>query len=308
MSYSLESKPLTTPSLEDIASTIEYGLRKNFETVAVSVENCPDLSKPPFNLPGSGLCGSPRIADVGGPPFLLPLVNRSKIYDISKLTELIGLPDAFVFGAGAGPFNHVGVNSEMMPNLVTGKNANNNSRVCKIENDNYKLVKLPQQQGNCGLMINMFASEGLPGNVLKVKVKKRTGSENFVTCIRKALAEKYQENSVGLGGIFRLVSGEAKCHVMPDFSTVPINSDDEVANWLKFFNFPAPMVFFSVLVSQDPGLDLRVEHSHGYGETYGGHYHCDVTPDTVEYEAYYQVAETIYRIDRPIETHQMGRD
>lgn len=42
------------------------------------------------------------------------------------------------------------------------------------------------------------------------------------------------------------------------------------------------------------GLDLRVEHTHGYnvekGE--GGHFYCDITPDEVEYLGYFAVAES----------------
>lgn len=57
------------------------------------------------------------------------------------------------------------------------------------------------------------------------------------------------------------------------------------------------------------GLDLRVEHTHGFshhGE--GGHYYTDTTPNTVEYLGYFLPAEFVYRIDRPMETHNVGRD
>ena len=49
---------------------------------------------------------------------------------------------------------------------------------------------------------------------------------------------------------------------------------------------------------RDPGLDLRVEHSHGWGEaevSSGGHYHYDTTPAEVEYLGYYNLAQYIYR-------------
>lgn len=57
------------------------------------------------------------------------------------------------------------------------------------------------------------------------------------------------------------------------------------------------------------GLDLRVEHTHGFshhGE--GGHYYIDTTPNLVEYLGYFLPAEFVYRIDRPAETHSVGRD
>ena len=40
----------------------------------------------------------------------------------------------------------------------------------------------------------------------------------------------------------------------------------EVNQWLKFYTVSAPLTVLSVFVSRDPGLDLRVEHSHGWGE------------------------------------------
>ena len=83
---------------------------------------------------------------------------------------------------------------------------------------------------------------------------------------------------------------------MPDFSACPINNNDEVNNWLQFYEMTAPLTVLSVLVSRDPGLDLRGEHSHGGGENnQGGHYHYDTSPDTVEYTGYYNIADTCYR-------------
>ena len=83
---------------------------------------------------------------------------------------------------------------------------------------------------------------------------------------------------------------------MPDFSPCPIKNDEEVAQWLQFYEMTAPLTVLSVLVSRDPGLDLRVEHSHGWGENnQGGHYHYDTSPDTVEYTGYYNIADTCYR-------------
>ena len=83
---------------------------------------------------------------------------------------------------------------------------------------------------------------------------------------------------------------------MPDFSPCPINNNDEVNQWLQFYEMTAPLTVLSVLVSRDPGLDLRVEHSHGWGEeNQGGHYHYDTSPDTVEYTGYYNIADTCYR-------------
>lgn len=53
-----------------------------------------------------------------------------------------------------------------------------------------------------------------PLQVLCVKVRGRTGGDNFVTCMRKALAVRYEDNPVGIGGVFQILSGKAKLHVM----------------------------------------------------------------------------------------------
>ncbi|KAI1285889.1 Ester hydrolase C11orf54 -like protein [Halotydeus destructor] len=112
-----------------------------------------------------------------------------------------------------------------------------------------------------------------------------------------------------MGGVFLIKSGKAKIHVMPDFSKTPLTSDDDVNNWLKFFECEAPLVCLSTLHSTESGLDLRMEHTHCFSNHgQGGHYHYDTTPDEIEYEAYYNVAETLHRIDRPKETHNIGRD
>ena len=50
--------------------------------------------------------------------------------------------------------------------------------------------------------------------VLRVRARGRTGQDNFVTCMRKGLAKKYEDNPVGMGGVFQILSGKAKLHVM----------------------------------------------------------------------------------------------
>ena len=44
----------------------------------------------------------------------------------------------------------------------------------------------------------------------------------------------------------------------------PSNLKD-VNNWLKFYEVSSPLTVLSVFISRDPDLDLRVEHSHGWG-------------------------------------------
>lgn len=76
----------------------------------------------------------------------------------------------------------------------------------------------------------------------------------------------------------------------------------------NFFLLSIYRYFFSIYFSlQD--LDLRLQHFHSFSRTkWGGHYHYDTTPDTIEYEAYFNVAERIVRVDKPKTTHKFGRD
>ncbi|GBO21390.1 Ester hydrolase C11orf54, partial [Araneus ventricosus] len=57
------------------------------------------------------------------------------------------------------------------------------------------------------------------------------------------------------------------------------------------------------------GLNMRVEHTHCFSDHgVGGHYHEDTTPEEVEYEGYFNLAETLYRIDQPHEVFDFGKD
>ena len=116
----------------------------------------------------------------------------------------------------------------------------------------------------------------------------------------------------------------------PDFSPTPITTEEQVNEWLRFFDMSAPLVCCSIFISHDPvsverggasgrgyarfplplqSLDLRVEHTHCFSHHGdGGHYHYDTTPQEVEYLGYYVPTEGVHRVDRPKQTHTIGRD
>ncbi|XP_075822898.1 ester hydrolase C11orf54 homolog isoform X2 [Microtus pennsylvanicus] len=247
----------------------------------------------------------------------MPLVNKEKVYDLNEIAKEIKLPGAFILGAGAGPFQTLGFNSEFMPVVHTASEQNhpvNGSYFARVNPADGKclLEKYSQKHHDfgCALLANLFASEGKPGKVIKVQAKRRTGELNFVTCMRQTLESHYGNKPVGMGGTFIVQKGKVKAHIMPaEFSSCPLNSDEAVNKWLHFFEMTAPLVCLPVFVSKDPGLDLRLEHTHFFshhGE--GGHYHYDTTPDMVEYLGYFSPAQLLYRIDQPKETHTFGRD
>ena len=53
--------------------------------------------------------------------------------------------------------------------------------------------------------------------------------------------EKHGDKPVGMGGTFTIQKGKVKTHVMPpEFSSCPLNSEDEVNKWLHFYEMKAP--------------------------------------------------------------------
>lgn len=223
----------------------------------------------------------------------------------------------FAIGAGAGPFHIIGQNSELIPDLTIdsqGAVIKNNTTTAKITTKEGIMVAAPVSRNStdCALMANLFLSNGEAGDVLKVATKGRHGTQkSFSECIRQALAASFGERVVSLGGIFLMNKGTILAHVMPDFSSEPLE-DKDMLNWLKFFKWQVvyeggEMRCLSTLHSRDPGLGLRMEHTHFYafGETgaaRGGHYHGDVGEGEeaeVEYEGYFNVAREVWRVDRP---------
>jgi len=303
----VEQKPLDILPLPKIAEVLQTALRQNFKEAEVSVVDCPDLTANSWGLAASGLGGNPRVLDIGGVPYLMPTVTREKLYDMKDYPKLTGgTGSGLVIGAGAAPWPFLNRNAEMMPNLYVGKEGevNQETRVTRThdEDNSFSTSKLPPNETRNSLLGNLFISDGLPGQVLKIHAKNRTGDKNFVTAIREALVESFPSKSLGLGGVFNIVKGKARMHVMPDFSPCPLDTNEQIDSWLKFYEMSSPLTILSVLVANDPGLDIRVEHSHGWGEnSQGGHYHYDTTPDQVEYLAYYNLAEVCYRIDRPVD-------
>ena len=316
--------PRDPPPLDELATIIQKALLSNFKTASVAVVECPDLKQAPFNLAASGLSGNPRIADIGGQQNLFPQPNLDAKYSLVSLAQDMEMsPSAgFVLGAGAAPHQDLGRNAELAPNLAWRKAGNspsfedpdslvieNGSRVIKVDESREPVCEHASTT-NCALMINLYGSDGDTGLVLKINAKARMGEKNFTDAIRYGLREVYGDaRPVSLGGVFLLKSGKAKFHIMPDFppeDQLPFRDRAQLEReWLSYHVFDAPVVCLSVMHSADPeGLGLRMEHTHCFevdGDRKGGHYHYDI-PDgdeEVEYEAYFNVASVVYRIDRP---------
>lgn len=309
----ITKKQLHVPSLDEVKEVLKEGLLTNFAEFQVEVVDCPNLMQEPFTLAAPGLGGNPTLLEIGGPPFLLPMVQRNKVYDIRQLLNHLQYnKDSFVVGAGAGPWPYANTNCELMMNVaISSSNVTNGTRISSVDktNGNCVLQTLPNEETRCALLANLFVSEGKPGKVLQVRAKKRTGNDDFIACMQKAIAQHYQNNLVGLGGTFLMKDGKIKQHIMPDFSATPLNTEAQLNNWLNFFNMSTPLIAVGTFVSSESDVDLRVQHFHSFshhGE--GGHYHIDTTPETIEYLGYFNLGTTLYRIDQPTTKVQFGKD
>ncbi|BFZ05420.1 hypothetical protein BsWGS_08459 [Bradybaena similaris] len=298
---SVKKMLLHRPSLEEVAEVLRSGLSKNFSSSEVSVTDCPNLTQAPFDLAAEGLSGQPRIVDIGGPDYLKPWPQKNKLYDFQSVANLAELPEAFIIGAGAGPHHKVGVNCELVCNVKLGENANNKTHIAKVNVPDGLYLLEKETSGEFSLMGNFLLSEGKPGQVLEIKARNRIGDENFVSCIHKTLTAHYGDKAVGIAGTFLLQTGKANIHVMPDFATTPIETDEETDRWLRFYEMDAPLIHVGEIVSADPEkLHLRQEHFHCFSHHgQGGHYHYDTTPDNASYLAYFNLADAVYRIDLP---------
>ena len=163
----------------------------------------------------------------------------------------------------------------------------------------------------------MYGSQGLPGPVIRVSCHVRTGADNPITCMRKALISQYgSDRMIGIGGVFQIQEGTIKRHVMPNFPNKDLLDMAQVNEWLKFYHVPLtssnPATCLSVFVNADPlNLGLRLDHTHfyqghsaessagldGHGTGHGGHYHYDTSPEIVKYVGYFSPAQYLARVD-----------
>lgn len=135
----------------------------------MEVVDCPDLRRSPFHLASSGLGGDQTIVEFGGPPYLLPLVDRSKVYDLVTLVKNIKGYETkkfFTCGAGAGPWPIFDQNCEGIINLsvdVDGTTTNE-THVARVlpgsASMQTELVKVPAKETRSALLGNLFLSEG----------------------------------------------------------------------------------------------------------------------------------------------------
>jgi len=152
---------------------LEKGLKENYSEVSVSIVECPDLTEEPFGLAAKGICGSTRLADVGGVPYLVPgpAAWRERTYNFNHVAKQTDVPGAHVLGACAGSKHYVQVNSECIPNIRTEgddkEQFRNETHIAKIDPSDGSCVLMHYQNelqaAEFTLLGNLFLSEGKQG-------------------------------------------------------------------------------------------------------------------------------------------------
>jgi len=129
---------LFMPKLKELIPIIEKELKKNFEHVEINEVNCPDLQQW-CGLAEKGLCGSTRLADIGGVPYMLDPLHQHTTYQIPDIVSTCGMEKALVIGAGAASPLVIGKNAELMANtFIPGPRHTRYAKVDKPKNDEDK--------------------------------------------------------------------------------------------------------------------------------------------------------------------------
>ena len=312
MSPTIREADFWVPPLSEVAAAIRAGLEASFLEVEIAVELCPDLREMGCAFPGLG--GKPFIVEIGGEPYVHnPRFREQGSFDLDEIMRTCGRPEGRVLGAG-------------FPSLVATNGRCGELMPC-LEMDGRSVSKLARvgPQGQClvedyishlhGGLGNLYVCDGLPGNVLSIEVRRRTGSEPSLSqCIRSALAPMVNGLpglEIAMGGVFSVLDGRVRAHVSPNFECVPFSYYDEDRNvvtrpdFLQYYDGMGPDLFcMSVLWTGDPtggALHLRStgEHTHFFstaGRAEAGHYHFDVDPESIHCRGYFQLAERVIRV------------
>jgi Domain of Unknown Function (DUF1907) len=149
--------------MSNLILVLKNGLKSNFSQVQVEIVDCPDLSQAPFHLASTGL----------GPPYLLPLVDKTKVYDLVPLLRNIQgyhQKEFFTADAGAGPFPLFDQNCEGIINLKVGcdnKTLTNETRVVRtLYRQTIELSKVPKNETRAALLGNAFMKRQFFFNIL----------------------------------------------------------------------------------------------------------------------------------------------
>jgi hypothetical protein len=312
MKLTIEQASFKKISLEEISDALQNGLSKNFKEVSVSVIDCPNLKD--WDCPAEGMTGNQKITDVGGEPYMHDKKYIGAEFDFKEIAKLIGSEHSYAFGAGSGAMTCLeGHCGELIinDNFVTKVSKS----IIAMVGKNKECIAKDYSASKHGGLGNIFYTDGKKGKVIKILIKGRSGEQGSLTqAMRSALLENLNlkgNEHLGLAGVFRVLEGKIKSHIQPDYSDIKHEYYDPklmkcVKDFLQFYQpVGSELQCYSVFWTGDPtggSMNLRESGEHTHFHSYknrqeAGHYHCDVTPDEIKYECYFNTAEEIYRVN-----------
>ncbi|MDA7700074.1 DUF1907 domain-containing protein [Candidatus Pelagibacter sp.] len=312
MQLKIEKADFKEISLDKISEALQSGLIKNYHQVEVSVQDCPNLKE--WGCPAEGISGNERIIDVGGEPYMHDPKHLGAEFDYEEISKKIGSEKSYALGAGSGAMSCLGGHcGELVinENLITSESKSIIARV----GTNKECIAEKYTARKHGGLGNVYYTDGIKGKVIKIKIKGRSGDQGSLPqAMRKALTDNLlikDNEHIALAGIFRILKGQIKSHVQPDYADIKHEYYDAkqmkcVKDFLQFYEPVGPeLQGYSVLWTGDPtggNLDLREsgEHTHFHSytkENVAGHYHFDVTPNDIEYEGYFNIAKEVHRVN-----------
>ncbi|XP_018306474.1 ester hydrolase C11orf54 homolog [Mycetomoellerius zeteki] len=267
--------PLSPPTLSEIAGVLHYGMQPLFHEVNVDVVSCPCLTGPPYNLAGVGLCGNASVVKYDSENSEGWNHRTKNIRDILTTS----CRDSFIIGSTYATkpympyYGHLIVNATYRaPNDIR-----NESRI-------------------------IFANKG-DG---QTKIEKLTNSDHMIFTDKGTFFV-----CEALGGVLRMKNGRVACNVMWDEYEEPMPLFDDFVKQLQCpeIDLESDMVAVGTILNEKPQLLTDQEQRYGLNLYNRSEFHCfsnyeaggqfisDTTPDTTEYEGYFNVAEQMNLIE-----------
>lgn len=186
-------------------AVVKDGLKNNFREVSVEVSYCANLNQAPYFLASEGLTGNACLIDIGGESNLLPLPDKTRVYDLNSICHRIygkinGVNEHLLIGAGIGPFSSFNTCIEGVYNFKSkfGGGLINRSRAVRTDENKERVLELfPQNETRCAFFSQLYLSEGKFGKCIKIKCKNRIGNGDFITLIRETLGRHYKDKTIG---------------------------------------------------------------------------------------------------------------
>lgn len=246
MQLKIEKADFKEISLDKISEALQSGLIKNYHQVEVSVQDCPNLKE--WGCPAEGISGNERIIDVGGEPYMHDPKHLGAEFDYEEISKKIGSEKSYALGAGSGAMSCLdGHCGELVinENLITSESKSIIARV----GTNKECIAEKYTARKHGGLGNVYYTDGIKGKVIKIKIKGRSGDQGSLPqAIKKALTDNLpikDNEHIALAGIFRILKGQIKSHVQPDYADIKHEYYDAkqmkcVKDFLQFYEPVGP--------------------------------------------------------------------